>query len=309
MDLTRLRYFVAVADELHFGRAAARLHMAQPPLSRQIRRLETDLGTDLFTRTTRKVELTPAGALLHNEAVRLLAQADQVHRLMSQHRSGDVALLRIGFVDSASYAVMPKFLRAHRERWPQVRYELHTLSSEAQQAAFTAGDIDLGIARAASASNLDQRVILDEPLFVALPVQHRLAGQKSTSFRDLAGEGFISFTRADSPTLTEHLRASLALVDVDYDPVIEAEEYTTILGLVAAGEGIAIVPDTVRSFQPEGLIYTPLRDPQARTQLLMLSRRDSRLPAVARALALADELYFRTSVRAADRSWSAAGRR
>ena len=144
MNLQRLRYFVAVAEELHFGRAAERLHMSQPPLSQQIRLLERELDTALFDRSTRRVSLTDAGTFLYPEAVRLLAAADGVDRLMDQHRHGRAGTLRVGFVDSAAYEVMPRVLSEYRRRWPRVGYELHTMSSDEQVQALRAGQIDLG---------------------------------------------------------------------------------------------------------------------------------------------------------------------
>jgi DNA-binding transcriptional LysR family regulator len=291
MNLTRLRYFVVVAEELHFGRAAERLHMAQPPLSQQIRQLEHDLGSDLFDRTTRRVELSGAGRTLLPQARRLLAQADAVDRLMGEHRTGGAGELRLGFVDSASYQVMPQLLRAHRARHPAVTFELHSMSSEAQRTALLDGELDLGIARTRGEAGLDHRIILEEPLFLAVSTDHRLASRKSTSLAQLVGESFISFSRTQSPALSSELRTMLDRAGVRYDPIIEAEEYTTIVGLVAAGEGVAVVPAAVRSFQPPNLAYVRLRDPEAMSRLMLLTRHDEPLQIVTRAVELAHELF------------------
>ncbi|MFT5530156.1 MAG: hypothetical protein ACI91O_000164 [Candidatus Poriferisodalaceae bacterium] len=128
MHLKRVRYFLAVAEELHFGRAAEKLHMAQPPLSQQIRLLEADLGAKLFERSTRRVALTAAGELLLGEARRLVVQADNIERMMAEHRSGVRGVLRVGFVDSAAYETLPCFLHSHREQFPEIRYELRSMS-------------------------------------------------------------------------------------------------------------------------------------------------------------------------------------
>lgn len=288
MNLTRLRYFVAVAEELHFGRAAERLHMAQPPLSQQIRLLERDLGSELFARTTRRVELTSAGRTLYPEAQRLLRDADTVGRLMAEHRSGNAGVLRVGFVDSSSYAVMPRFLRSYRERWPGVNFELRAMSSEAQRVALPAGEIDLGIARTRGIeTGLVQTPILAERLVVALGANHRLASRPSARLSQLADEPLISFSSTESPALAAELRGMLEEAGVDYAPVIEAQEYTTIIGLVAAGEGVAVVPETVRSFLPANVVYLPLRDRSATTRLMLLTRREETLRVVHRALELA----------------------
>ncbi len=283
---------MAVADELHFGRAAKRLHMAQPPLSQQIRQLEAELGVTLFERSTRRVTLTDAGRLFYPEAQRLLVEADSVERRVAEIRSGDGGTLRLGFVDSASYEVMPRLLRAHRQRWPSVEYELLSMSSDAQHEALIGRRIDLGIGRASRDSEQVQSTgILKERLTVAVPADHPLASQKQTSLARLRGETFIGFDRSVSPSLHGELVAMFAEKGADYDPIIEATEYTTIVGLVASGQGIAVVPAAVRSFTPPGLRYLGLSDPGATSNLFMLSRAAEQPPLVARAIELATEVF------------------
>ena len=292
MNLQRLRYFVAVAEELHFGRAAERLHMSQPPLSQQIRLLERELDTALFDRSTRRVSLTDAGTFLYPEAVRLLAAADGVDRLMDQHRHGRAGTLRVGFVDSAAYEVMPRVLSEYRRRWPRVGYELHTMSSDEQVQALRAGQIDLGIGRAAAdARNVEATLVMHEPLLVAVGASHRLAAAPQTSLRNLAGESIIGFDRRVSPSLHAVLAGMLGAEGVTYDPIIEATEYATILGFVAAGEGIAIVPASVQTFRPPDLQYVTLRDRSASVRLLLLTRAGEPSPLVAQALDVVAELY------------------
>ena len=292
MDLKRLRYFVTVADELHFGRAAEKLHMAQPPLSQQIRQLEADLDLTLFERTTRRVELTPAGVLLHDEARRLLVAAESVERVMEEHRGGHGGLLRLGFVDSSAYEAMPRFLRAYRRRWPGVDLDLHSMSSDEPLDALLAGEIDLGINRALGGRAEVRSVpFLRERLHVAVDPGHRLAAHKTTSLARLGGEPFIGFDRRVSPTLHADLVAMFAAVGVGYDPIIEATEYTTIVGLVAAGQGLAVVPDGVRLFARPDVHYARLRDPAAAVSLVMSSRLDERLRLVDNAFALMAELF------------------
>ena len=296
MNLQRLRYFVAVAEELHFGRAAERLHMSQPPLSQQIRMLERELDTTLFDRSTRRVSLTDAGAFLYPEAVRLLAAADGVDRLMDQHRHGQAGTLRVGFVDSAAYEVMPRVLSAYRRRWPRVGYELHTMSSDEQAEALAAGRIDLGIGRAgADSRTVEATLVMHEPLLVAAGAAHRLAAAPAAGLRDLAGEPIIGFDRGVSPSLHAVLAAMLAAEGVAYDPIIEATEYATILGFVAAGEGVAIVPASVQTFRPPGLRYVALKDRSASVPLLLLTRTGEPPPLVAQLLDIAAELYAKTA--------------
>lgn len=292
MNLQRLRYFVAVAEELHFGRAADRLNMAQPPLSQQIKLLERELGTALFDRSTRRVGLTAAGGFLYPEAVRLVAAADSVERLMDQHRHGQAGTLRVGFVDSAAYEVMPRVLSEYRRRWPLIRYELHTMSSDEQVQALGSGQIDLGIGRAvADPRHITATLLRHERMLVAAGTSHRLAAAGHARLGDLAGEAIIGFDRRVSPSLHAVLAGMLGAEGVTYDPVIEATEYTTILGFVAAGEGIAIVPASVQTFRPPDLQYVRLRDRSASVRLLLLTRTGDTRPLVAQALAVAAELH------------------
>ncbi len=292
MNLQRLRYFTAVAEELHFGRAAERLHMSQPPLSQQIRLLEHELDTTLFDRSTRRVTLTEAGKFLYPEAVRLLAAADGVDRLMEQRRGGQTGTLRVGFVDSAAYEVMPRVLAEYRRRRPRVDFELHTLSSDEQAQALRAGRIDLGIGRAAADStHVEATLVMHERLLLAAGASHRLAQLGSACLGDLADEPIIGFDRSVSPSLHAVLAGMLAAEGVNYDPMIEATEYTTILGFVAAGEGVAIVPAGVQTFRPPGLQYVPLEDAAASVPLLLLTRAGEPLPLVSHALEVVAELY------------------
>ena len=298
MNLQRLRYFVAVAEELHFGRAAQRLHMSQPPLSQQIRLLEREIDTALFDRSTRRVSLTDAGTFLYPEAVRLLAEADRVDRLMNQRRHGQAGTLRVGFVDSAAYEVMPRALSEYRHRWPQVDYELHTMSSDEQVKALRAGRIDLGIARAAAdPERVEATLVMQEPLLVAAGASHRLAAAPAANLRDLADEAIIGFDRRVSPSLHAVLAGMLGAEGVTYDPIIEATEYATILGFVAAGEGVAIVPASVRTFQPPGLTYVGLLEKWASVPLLLLTRAGEPLPLAAQALDVVAELYANAPTR------------
>ena len=292
MNLQRLRYFAAVAEELHFGRAADRLHMSQPPLSQQIRLLEHELDTTLFDRSTRRVTLTDAGSFLYPEAVRLLAAADGIERLMEQRRQGQAGTLRVGFVDSAAYEVMPRVLAEYRRRRPRVDFELHTLSSDEQVKALRAGRIDLGIGRAAAdADGVDATLVMHERLLLAASASHRLAASGAAYLGDLAGEPIIGFDRNVSPSLHAVLAGMLSAQGVAYDPTIEATEYTTILGFVAAGEGVAIVPASVQTFRPPGLYYVPISDAAASVPLLLLTRSGEPLPLATQALDVVAELY------------------
>lgn len=292
MNLNRLQCFAAVAEELHFHKAAERLHMAQPPLSRQIRVLEEELGVTLFNRSTRTVALTEAGRLLYPDVRKLLLDAKAIERRVAEYRTGEAGTLRLGFVDSSSYEMMPRFLRAHRSRWPKVEYELSSMSSDEQRVALSDGLIDLGIGRATGVGrDVHSTTLQVERLLLAVGVGHRLTGSQSVALADIDGEPFIGFDRRISPSLHTQLSNLLAVRNIDYDPIIEATEYTTILGLVASGQGIAVVPAGVSTFRPTELRYLELSDPDATTTLLLFSRSDDRSPLVRRATELAAELF------------------
>ncbi len=292
VNVQRLRYFCTVADELHFGRAAQRLHMAQPPLSQQIRLLETELGFDLFRRTTRKVELTTRGHQLLPHAIELCREADQFLRRSRELRTGEGGLLRLGFVDSASYDIMPRFLHRYRQQYPAVDYELRSLSSDQQVEALNDGTIDIGLCRTTAANSpVDASVIATEPLLIAVPTDHQLCGKKQISIADLAEENFIGFDRSVSPTMHRDFVGLFEQRGIVYDPIIEATEYTTILGIVASGQGLAVVPAGVRTFNPPTLRYLDLADDDATANLLLVTRKGEQAPVVERAVDLARSMF------------------
>lgn len=287
MDFKRLRYFVAVADEQHFGRAAERLHMAQPPLSQQIRRLENEIGLELFDRTTRPISLTHAGRTLYADAQPLVVALASIDRKMTELATGGGGLLRLGFVGSASYSIMPAFVRAFSEKWPLVETELIAMSSDEQFEALTRGDIDLGISRVASVdSSVASTMLQRDQLFVAVGGDHRFADRKRLDIASLADEAFIGFRREASPTLFEQLVTLFRNRGITYDPAFEASDYATIVGLVATGRGIAVVPASVRAVNPPNLRYVEIREADATSPYFLLFRSGDLNPMVARAAEL-----------------------
>ena len=284
-NLRRLDAFVAVAEELHFGRAADRLHIAQPALSQQIRQLEADLGLTLLERTTRRVALTPDGAAFLPHARQLSVSAQGVARAAEELRVGARGRLRLGFVDSTAFEFVPWFLRRFRSAWPEADVELHTMSSDEQARALVAGDIDLGVARTVPVRPVVDSAMLGHDRFMlAVPADHAVAGQRTVSLRRLVQETFVGFSRTSSPSLHAELRSLLGRHGVGYDPAIEATEYTTIVGLVAAGEGVALVPAGVRRLQLPNVAYVKVADADARVALVRLSRIDEPQTIVANAI-------------------------
>jgi DNA-binding transcriptional LysR family regulator len=196
LELRRLRYFVAVAEELHFGRAAERLHIAQPPLSQQIRRLENELGVELLRRNRRRVDLTDAGRMLLESARPLLAEADRIEKLLRRAGEGTVGRLTIGFVGTASYETLPAILRAFRGRFPDVELRLEELTTGPQVAALRARRIDVGLVRPpVDDTSLRLTALVKEQLVAALPDSHPLAAFATVRVEQLAPEPFILFLR------------------------------------------------------------------------------------------------------------------
>src|SRR5262245_30953575 len=194
IELRHLRYFLVVAEELHFTRAAERLHIAQPPLSQMIRRLEHELGVSLFHRTKRQVALTDAGVIFLEEAKRALAQAEHAIQSVRRAHKGELGRLTVGFIGSAAYSVLPPIVRRFRQLYPDVDLNLQELSTVQQVRALREGQLQVGFLRPFEQEpTLKRTVVLREPLLVALPEHHWLSQQAKISMRMLANESFILF--------------------------------------------------------------------------------------------------------------------
>jgi DNA-binding transcriptional LysR family regulator len=294
MELRHLRYFLAVAEELHFGRAAARLHMAQPPLSQQIRQLERELGFDLFARSTRRVRLTDAGRAFRDEARAALDRLADATAAAQRVARGDAGALAVGFVASATYAVLPRLYRLFHERHPGVRLTLSELSTAEQVVALRAGDIQVGLARAPVGDDaLLAEPIADEPLVVALPARHALARRDEIPLHDLAGQPFVLFPRQPRPGWIDVVRGACEAAGFRPAVAQEALELSTAVTLVAAGIGVSLVPASARALRLEGLVYRPLRPPTPTTRLLALRLPDEPRPAVDRFLEVVREVVAR----------------
>jgi DNA-binding transcriptional LysR family regulator len=264
MELRHLRYFVAVAEELHFGRAAARLRIAQPPLSRQIRDLEREIGAPLLSRTKKRVALTPAGRAFLPEARLAIAQAKRAKRAALSAARGEMGELRVGFVEAATYSgVLPGVLRHFRKHLPDVGLELFEMSSFQQAEALRQGRIDLGILHSPPPDAdrwLRLERVLEDRLVVALPRGHHLAKRSRLALRALAPEPFLLFPRYAAMVLYDRIIA--ACRDAGFSPSVvqEAAQMQTIIGLVAAGLGVALVPASIVQLRRPGVVYRPLRD-------------------------------------------------
>ncbi|MGW6032270.1 LysR family transcriptional regulator [Gordonia terrae] len=271
MELRHLRYFLVLAEELHFGRAAARLHISQPPLTSHIKDLERELGVTLFDRTTRRVELTEAGTAFAARASSLLDDLDDAIAQARDHAAGLRGRVRVGFVSSASGTVLPPGLRIYRETHPNVRVDLSPLTTREQLDALAAGTIDIGLIRSGgAAAGLVVEPLLEEATVAVLPVEHPLCTQSEITVADLVGERLILFPRDLMPSYVAQIWAYFATVGAEPIVVQEAIHHETVVGLVSAGVGISILPEAVSRFRPAEVVIRPLVD--APTTALLIAR-------------------------------------
>jgi DNA-binding transcriptional LysR family regulator len=285
-DLRRLRYFVAVAEELHFGRAARRLNVSQPPLSVQIRTLEREIGTALLIRTQRRVELTEAGRVLLEEARRLLDQAEAAVVHARRAAEGAVGRLTIGFVSTVDYSILPPLVRRFRQKRPGIALKLLELTGDRQQALLQSGELDLGLSILPSpASSLTMRPVFREPLVAAVPANHLLAGRRRTALRSLAAEAFIQFPRELAPGLYDLAIAACQRAGFTPHLAQEAIQMQTILGLVAAGLGVALVPHCMSKLQRPDVRYLALEARGFEVETVALWHSENRAPVLAALIA------------------------
>lgn len=261
MELRHLRYFAAVAQTRHFGRAAERLHMAQPALSQSIRQLEAELGTRLFTRTTRQVSLTPAGEFLYTEAERVLGAVEDSVRGVRRIAEGHLGLVRIAFTGTAAFTQLPRIARALERDLPGMALEIHAdLLTPAQVAGLREGSLDIGVLRPpTSGDDLALRTIEIEPLVLAVPADHRLATEPVVAMADLRTEAFVLYADTGSAVNEAVLRSCK---EAGFAPRTEHQAPGTaaLLALVAAGLGIALGPASVRAVPLAGVVFRDVVD-------------------------------------------------
>ena len=282
MELRHLRYFVAVAEELHFGRAAKRLRISQPPLSRQVRDLEREIGTALFERVPRGVELTAAGSAFLPEARLTLAQADRAHRTAQRAALGETGRLRVGFVEAATQSgILPDVLSFFRVHLPSVGLSLFELDPLRQADAFREGRIDVGILHGAPLDAdrwLRVEEIYAEPVVLAVPKSHRLAGRARFTLPGLAGESFVLFPRAVAPAMYDDIVSRCRSAGFSPRIVQEAMGWHTLVSLVGAGIGVGLVPRSFTNYQQHGAVYRAMPDLDVRMALAAAWRSDERSP-------------------------------
>ncbi len=284
IELRQLRYFVAVAEEMHFGRAARRLHMTQPPLSQAIQSLEARLGTELFARTRRSVALSAAGRALLPEAQRLLQQADALPSLAQRAAAGESGSLSIAFVSMADYSVMPRALREFRSAYPSVQIRLQEATTDLQLDMLSAGEIDLGLLVMPlpdkQKAEFDSLPLLSEPLVLALP-EGLIRKRGPVSLTQLADHSLIVFPRQLAPAFHDKILGRFHAVGLTPRIGQEAIQMQTIIALVSAGMGIALVPQSVSNLQRPGVEYRTLKEAGAPIDMGLAWRRDNDSPVLA----------------------------
>ena len=267
VDARLWRSLATVAEELHYGRAAERLHITQPALSRQIRDLERMLGVTLFDRTSRRVVLSQAGQAVLGQARRALAESDRTVRLAQLAAHGDWGELAIAALPAVTVALLPAIVRAYRDAHPAVGVTIGESFDDEQLAGLTSGRIDAGFLRAASAPpGLRLETLLTEPLLAALPVRHRLAGHDQITLSELAGEPFVFFPRHRSVLAYDQFIASCRAAGFSPAIVQEASGISA-LGLVAAGLGVTVVAASYRALSLEGVRLVPVIGPELTLQI------------------------------------------
>jgi DNA-binding transcriptional LysR family regulator len=295
VELRHLRYFRAVGEELHFGRAADRLHIAQPPLSQQIRQLEREIGVALLTRTTRSVELTPAGRAYLQRAVEILDSVDEAGSQARRIAAGVEGRLAIGCVGSATYSLLPQLVRALGESLPGVEVSVRgEMLVPTQIDALLSGDIDLALLRPpVNQDRIVAETVRRDRLLAALPADHHLAGRSEVTMGDLRDEDFVVHAGHGRSVMSNLVAAICA--DAGFVPRIrqEVSETSTLVTLVAAGLGVAIVPDPTAALDIAGVRYVPLAPATLGVDLVAARARANDSPVIANVLKTLRTLAFR----------------
>lgn len=274
LELRHLRYFAAVARELNFSRAAEQLHIAQPPLSRQIRSLEDELGAELLDRRSRPLRLTPAGRFFQVQAQQLLDRMAEVKAATARIAGGRRTWFGLGFVPSTLYGALPEVIRRFREAQPSVELSLFEMTTVEQFEALKAGRIDVGFGRLQfDDDDIIGELVREEPVVAALPANHRLARHKTLSLAKLASEPLLLYPAKPRPSYADQVLEMFHSRGLKPVIALETNEVQTAIGLVVAGLGYALVPQSVRALDRAGVVYLTLSDEGVTTPIIMNRRR------------------------------------
>jgi DNA-binding transcriptional LysR family regulator len=290
MELRHLRYFVVVAEELHFGRAATRLSIVQPSLSQQIRQLEDELGFPLLRRTKRSVELTDAGKVFLAKAQQILGQVQEAKRAAQRAYRGEVGRLVVGYVSSSTYDLLPMMLRVYRERFPHVEVVLRELNTSEQVRALEEESIQVGLLRLPINSPMvNVEVVRQEPIVCALPEGHPLTSRERIAVSLLANEPFVLQSRQYGGGYYVQLMKLCLAAGFSPNVIQEVTETHTIVSLVAAGIGVSLVPLSTQKLRSQGVVYLELEGTATMTEMAVAWQRNARSAIVQNFLTVARE--------------------
>lgn len=282
IELRHLRYFIAVAEELHFGRAAQRLNISQPPLSQQIQLLEQEIGARLLARTNRSVKLTAAGQQFLQDARLVLQQVDQAADKAARLHRGDEGEIRIGFTSSAPFiTAVSDALFTFRQRFPAVHIQMQEINTRQQLAPLADGRLDLGVMRnTLLPDTLDHQLLLREPMYALVHRAHRLASRSQITLNELAREPFVFFDPQVGTALYGEILDLLGRYDIQPDIAQEVGEAMTIIGLVSTGLGVSILPASFRRVRLSDVVWIPLQEQDARSEVWLVWSKQREIPAV-----------------------------
>lgn len=290
LDIRKMRYFITVAEELNFSRAAERLRMAQPPLSKEIRKLEEELGVQLFYRTKRKVELTNAGKIFLDGVQQILFQVDQTIRETQLANEGKIGQLTVGFVDSTEIVI--EILKNFRERFPKIQLVLHEMTTEQQITALHEKQLQIGFFRTKQNNGiLASEICSEETLKLALPQNHPLASLPEVPLQLLVDEPFILFPRHLGPNFYDFITSYFSEQGISLNVVQEAIQMQTIVNLVAIGMGISVVPSSVETYKQNGVIFKNFKETSPKINLYVGWRQDEKSTVINHFLTIVREVY------------------
>jgi len=298
LESRQLRYFATVARERNFTRAAEKLNIAQPPLSRQIQQLENEFGVALFDRGSRPLALTDAGRLLFEQATQVLDHMDEMIAMMRRLRQVRRLRFAVGFVPSTLYGYLPEVIRRYRAARPNTELTLLELTTMEQVAALKEGRIDVGFGRITyNDPAVEGTLCRNERLSAALPLKHTLASRTGKiSLEELAGSALVVYPKAPRPSYADQVLALFMDRDIKPAMVHEVRELQTALGLVAADSGVCLVPASVERLRRDNVVYRPVKEADAVSPIVMKTRKDDRSPELALILRLIKEMYRKEGI-------------
>lgn len=290
MELRHLRYFLVLSEELHFGKAAERLFMAQPPLSRQIKHLEAELGVQLFKRTSHKVTLTPYGEYLQEEVVKVFQHLESVENHIRFLREGMTGQVKIGYVDAAIHSFLPDVLARMKSQFPEINTVLLNLNNESQLSALRTGRIDLGFMRTPEgAGDIEIRPLFSEPFSLILAKSHPLSRDSKIRLKDLADEPFIGFATTCGRSMIEKITQICRQEGFTPRMVHESDHVNTVIRLVEKGLGYSIVPASIQASYKPDVVFRNLEEYQEEIELCLAYHPENVTPLCRKLIALAIE--------------------